>query len=134
MKQSDVLEQQLLDREKRYWDAIKDKNGSAAKRLSDESCLVVGAQGVREVSRNALAKMLDAAPYDLDDFSLDDVHFRRLSDDVVAMAYKVNEDLTVDGKKVELEAYDTSVWVRRDGEWLCVVHTETLAGDPFGRH
>jgi len=23
--------------------------------------------------------------------------------------------------------------VRRDGRWRCVLHTEALAGDPFGR-
>ena len=38
------------------------------------------------------------------------------------------------GKKVKLEAYDSSIWLRRDGQWTCVVHTESLAGDPFGRH
>jgi hypothetical protein len=32
-----------------------------------------------------------------------------------------------------LEAADSSTWVRRDGKWLCAVHTEALKGDPFGR-
>jgi hypothetical protein len=40
----------------------------------------------------------------------------------------------VDGEKVKLDAFDSSVWMRRDGEWVCVVHTESLAGDAFGRH
>jgi hypothetical protein len=42
--------------------------------------------------------------------------------------------LVVDGKPVKLQAYDSSVWVRRDGDWLCALHTESPAGDPFGRH
>lgn len=58
----------------------------------------------------------------------------RLSDDVAAVAYKVREDLEVDGEALTLEAFDTSIWTRRDGEWTCTIHTESLAGDPFGRH
>ena len=50
------------------------------------------------------------------------------------IAYKMKEDLVVDGEGIQLEAFDSSVWVRRDGKWVCVVHTESLAGDPFGRH
>ena len=41
--------------------------------------------------------------------------------------------MVVDGKPLTLEAYDSSVWVRRDGNWRCAAHTETLAGDPYGR-
>jgi hypothetical protein len=59
---------------------------------------------------------------------------RQVSDDVVALAYKVKEDLVVEGQKVKLETFDSSVWVRRGGKWVCVVHTESPAGDPFGRH
>ena len=134
MEQHDVLEQQLLAREKRYWNAIKTKDARVAAQLTDDSCIVVGAQGVGELSRSAVSSMLESATYTLDEFSLEDVHFRRLGDDVVALAYKVREDLTVDGKKVKLEAFDSSVWMKRNGDWVCVVHTESPAGDPFGRH
>jgi hypothetical protein len=40
----------------------------------------------------------------------------------------VSEELIVDGKPKMLEAFDSSVWVRRDGGWVCAAHTETLAG------
>jgi hypothetical protein len=56
-----------------------------------------------------------------------------LSDDVAIVAYTVHEDLTVEGKPVSLDAAESSTWVRRDGNWLCAMHTEALTGDPFGR-
>jgi hypothetical protein len=56
-----------------------------------------------------------------------------LNDSVALVAYKVHEDLTVDGKKVGMDAADTPVWVRIDGQWRCAMHTESLAGDPYGR-
>ena len=62
------------------------------------------------------------------------MHFRLLGSDVAALAYKVSEDFTVEGEKIKLEAYDSSVWMKRNGEWVCVVHTESPAGDKFGRH
>src|SRR5438046_5257132 len=103
MEQHDALKQELLKREKQYWDAIREKDAQVAARLSDDPCIVVGAKGVGEVSRNALTKMLEGATYDLKAFSLQDVHFRVLSSDVAALAYKVSEDLTVDGEKIKLE-------------------------------
>ena len=56
-----------------------------------------------------------------------------LNEDVALVAYQVKEKLTVDGTPVNLEANDSSVWVRKNGEWLCAMHTESLVGDPFGR-
>src|SRR5262249_40276953 len=123
----------LVTLEERYWNAIREGDSATAASLSDDPCLVVGAQGVGEVDRATLAKMFESATWELKRFSFEDVHVRRVTDDVVAVAYKVKEDLVVDGEKLKLEAFDSSVWARRDGEWVCVVHTESLAGDPFGR-
>jgi len=58
---------------------------------------------------------------------------RVLSEDVAILAYKVKEVMTVEGKPLTLEATDSSTWVRRDGNWVCALHTEALIGDPFGR-
>ena len=52
---------------------------------------------------------------------------------VAVVAYKVTERVVVDGRQLTLEANDASVWVQRDGEWACSLHTESIAGDPFGR-
>ena len=58
---------------------------------------------------------------------------RLLRDDVAILAYRVHEELTVEGKPVTVEAADSSTWVHRDGRWVCAMHTESIAGDPFGR-
>jgi len=133
---SAAIDNELLTLEKQYWDAIKSKDASTAARLTDDPCVVVGPQGVGQVDRKALAGMIEGAPYKLTKYRLDDrdVHVRAVADDVAVIAYKVQEDLVVDGKPTTLEAYDSSVWVRRDGKWVCALHTETLAGDPYGRH
>jgi hypothetical protein len=52
---------------------------------------------------------------------------------VAIIAYKVKEKVLLDGDTLPIDANDASVWVRRNGEWLCALHTESLAGDPYGR-
>ena len=127
--------QDLLQLERRFWDAMKAKDARTASRLTDDQCIVVGAQGVSSIDRATMKQMTEDDQWHLDRYSVDDkaAQVRFINDDIALLAYKVNERLTVDGKPVTLEANDASVWVRRDGEWLCAMHTESIAGDPYGR-
>ena len=128
-----TVEQELIDLEKQYWQAIQDKDADAAMRLSDDPCIVTGAQGVARIDRKALAGMLAGSSFTLHDFKLSDVQVQLLRDDVAILAYKVHENLSVDGKPVTIAAADASTWVRRNGRWVCALHTESIAGDAFGR-
>jgi uncharacterized protein (TIGR02246 family) len=129
-----TVEAELLSLEKRYWQALKDQDAETAMRLTDEPCIVTGAQGVGAVDRKTLGAMVKSASYTLLRFDIKPgAQVRLLSDDVAIVAYQVHEELTVDGKPVALDAADSSTWVRRDGRWLCAMHTEAIAGDPFGR-
>lgn len=126
-------DKELVDLETQYWQSMRDKDVETAIRLTDDPCIVTGAQGVSQVDRQSFTQLMKNAKWDLLDFELADVQARRLTDDVAVVAYRVRERLTVDGEPVTLEASDSSTWVRRDGGWVCAVHTEAVAGDPFGR-
>jgi uncharacterized protein (TIGR02246 family) len=129
-----TIENELVDVERQYWQAIKDKDVNAAMELTDEQCIVAGASGVASINREAFAGMLNSSAWTLNEFEfVGDVEVRALTDDVAVVAYKVKEQLTVEGKPLTLEAADASTWVRRDGRWLCALHTEAVAGDAFGR-
>jgi len=129
------LEKELFNLEKRYWQAMKDKDLDTMLSLSDDPCMIAGAQGVSSIDKKTFADMMKAANYTLHDFELDDEEFqvRVLNNDTAILAYKVREDLTVDNESLSFEAAEASTWVRRDGKWVCALHTESLAGDPFGR-
>lgn len=128
-------EQEVLDAERRFWDAMQTKDGGAAERMTDDGCIVVGAQGVSSIDPKAMGKMTAEGKWELKQYSFDEKtrQVRFISDDVAIVAYPVNERLVVDGKPMELNANDSSVWIHRDGEWRCALHTESLAGDPYGR-
>ena len=126
---------ELLDLERRFWDAMKTKDADVASKMTDDQCIVVGAQGVSSVDAKSMGKLTTEGKWQLDQYSFDEqnAQIRYLTDDIAIVAYKVNERVTLDGKSMPIEANDASVWVKRDGEWRCALHTESLAGDPYGR-
>ena len=129
-----TIEKELVELETQYWQAIRDNDVDAAMQLTDDPCVVSGAQGAASIDRKAFAGMLNSDTWTLNEFEfVGDVIARAVTDDVAIVAYKVREELTVDGKPLTLEAADASTWVRRDGRWLCALHTESIIGDPFGR-
>jgi uncharacterized protein (TIGR02246 family) len=128
-----TIEDELLELEKQYWQALRDNDVETAVRLTDDPCIVTGAQGVGRIDREELVQMMQGANYTLREFDVHDVQVRCLDDRVAIVAYQVHEELEVDGQPVTIDAADTSTWVRRDGHWKCALHTEALVGDPFGR-
>jgi len=128
-------EQEIVDKEQRFWSAIQRKDGESAAQLTDDGCIVVGAQGVSTIDRQEMQKMTKEGKWDLKQFSFNDKtrQVRFINDDVAILGYTVNEQLVVDGKTLQLGVHDSSVWVRHDNEWRCALHTESLAGDPYGR-
>lgn len=135
MPATQTKEQELIETEQRFWSAMQKKDGKAAAELTDDASIIVGAQGVSKIDPKMMEKMMAEGKWELKQFSFDEktrqVQF--ISDDVAIVAYSVSERIVVDGKPLQFDAHDSSVWVRREGEWRCALHTETPAGDPFGR-
>lgn len=128
-------EQEIIELEQEFWDSMQKKDGATAARLTNDGCIIVGAQGVSAIDRAAMAKMMSEGMWELKQFSFNDKtrQVRFIGDDVAIVGYSVNEQIVVEGKTLQFDAHDSSVWVRHDGEWRCALHTESLAGDPFGR-
>ena len=128
-----TIEQEMLGLENDYWKAMKDSDVSAARRATDNPCIVAGASGAATVDGETFAKMMSGANWKVKGFTLSDLQVRELTPDVRVVAYQVHEDLTVDGEPVSMDAADSSVWVKRSGSWKCAMHTESLLGDAYGR-
>jgi len=128
-------EQEIIETEQKFWNAMQKKDGAAASRLTGDKCIVVGAQGVAAIDSASMGKMTKEGKWELKKFTFDDksrqIHF--ITDDIAVVGYTVSEDIVYEGQALKFDAHDSSVWVRRDGEWRCALHTESIAGDPFGR-
>ena len=133
MKPDQETEAQIIALEKQYWQAIKERDYQTALALTDDPCIVTGAQGVAALDHETFKQMMNAETWRLDDFAISDMKVELIGDDIAIVAYKVHEEMSVDGKKVKLDAADASTWRRQNGSWVCALHTESLLGDPFGR-
>jgi hypothetical protein len=128
-----TTEQQLADLEKKYWDAMVTKDVDSAVRMSDEPCYLAGAQGISQISNEKYRQLMTDGKWVLHSYTMDKILTRLVSPDVAIIAYTVTENLTVEGQKLTLTCNDASTWVKRNGQWKCSLHTEAVAGDPFGR-
>jgi ketosteroid isomerase-like protein len=129
-----ALDRELLELERQYWRAIQSQDYEAALRLTDDPCLVTGAQGAARLDQPTFRRMMTDAPWRVREFTIaDDAEVRQLSDDVAVLAYTVRQQLTVDGEPIAFAAAEASTWVRRGDRWVCALHAEAIVGDPFGR-
>jgi ketosteroid isomerase-like protein len=125
---------ELMELERKYWEAIKNRDGKTAAALCDDPCLITGAHGFGAYTPQELGAMMNDGRYELRNFRIEkDAEVQMIGTDVAVVAYRVHEDLIVDGKPVALEAADSSTWIKRGGQWRCALHTEAILGDPFGR-
>lgn len=129
-----TIEQELAGLERRYWQALQDRDTGAALELTADPAILAGAQGVGLLTHDTFVAMMENATWTIDSFEIvGDLDVRQVGDDTAIVAYTVHEEVTVDGQQVGFDAAETSTWVRRDSRWICVAHTESIAGDPFGR-
>jgi len=128
-----TLEREIIELETQFWEAIRDRDAETAMALTDDPCVVTGAQGAAVIDREHFAEMLASPDWELPEFELGEPVVRLIGEELAIVAYKVTEKMTVEGSPLTLEAADASTWVRRDGRWLCALHTESVLGDPFGR-
>lgn len=119
--------------EERFWDAMVTRDAAAATALSDDPTVVTGASGAAKIDRATLGAMMGPGSWTLQSYSITDLVAHQVTDDVVVVAYRVHEELEVDGADVAFDAADASTWVRRDGTWVCALHTESILGDAYGR-
>jgi ketosteroid isomerase-like protein len=129
------VEQEIYGLEKRYWQAIKDNDMDTMLSLTDDPCIVAGPQGVSKLTKKSFTEMMNGPQsYKLKDFKFHkDYQVSVLNADTAVIAYKIHENLDVEGKPISLDLAESSTWRRRDGRWVCSLHTEVISGDPFGR-
>ena len=128
-----VNRQAIIDLENVFWTTMKTKDVEKAVSMMAETCIVTGAQGVASLQKDSFAKMMTEGKWKLIDYSLSDIHVVFPNPAFAVIGYKVTEDIIIEGKQLKLIAADSSVWVQENDVWLCALHTESIAGDPFGR-
>jgi len=127
------LEGTLVGLEREYWDAMISKDPTVATRLTAERQIYTGPQGVSTIGADAIGSMVQSDGWKLKSYDFSDVTVLAPTRNMAIVAYHVTEKIDVDGESVTLDANDSTVWLRQNGAWAAVLHSESLEGDPFGR-
>ena len=115
---------ELIAREKAYLDAVRNGDGGAAADLTAEETLLVSGRGPRRLRPDDIKGMLEESDTSREyEFVEDRVEVVEVRDDVAIITSKLK---TRAGDE-ESEAFDTDVWVKRDGDWRCALHAEVPA-------
>ncbi len=117
---------EILALETAYWDALCRKDGAAASRLSSESTIVSGKQGIMTITRPQMKSLTEESKWVLNGYRFDEVSFLSPTPDVAILAYTVTQTVTMDGKAQTLRAADSSTWVRGPQGWTCCAHSEAF--------
>ena len=102
------------------WEAYKNKQADAFKKLMSEDYCGEYAEGIKNLDR----EVADMAKTDLRDYSLADMKVVFPSADVAVITYKTTIQQTSEGKDMSGTYNSGSIWVKKGGKWLEVFHTE----------
>jgi len=107
-------------KEKSAWQAFKDKNADAFKKVVDKDIRCVYASRLSTSLQNELA---DMQKWDMKSFEFSDFDMFSDEKDVIVTTYKVKLEGTVDGKDMSGTYNAGSVWKLENGQWLAIFHT-----------
>jgi len=112
--------------ERAFWQSMVDNDPSVATGLLADRALMVSGHGAMAFDHAGYTKMANDPSHALRSFALSDFEVLFPTDDVAIATYKVDQQVEYDGKPRSMQVVDSSTWVRIDGAWKCVSHTESL--------
>ena len=107
-------------KEKSAWQAFKDKNTDAFKKVVDKDIRCVYSDSISTSIQSELAAM---PKWDMKSFEISDFDMFSDEKDVIVTSYKVKLDGTADGKDMSGTYNAGSVWKLENGQWLAIFHT-----------
>ncbi|MDR7269950.1 hypothetical protein J2X20_002608 [Pelomonas saccharophila] len=122
----------LIAMEKKFWQSMVDEDTDTALGMLNEPSLMVSSHGAMQFSHDQYRQMAEHGDMVIKSFELSDMQVMHPSEDTAVLTYRAKQELAPRGdnaKTIKQEMADSSVWMRKAGEWLCVMHTETEIAD-----
>jgi hypothetical protein len=117
----------LIDLENRFWKSLVDEDTDTALGMLDEPALMVSSHGAMKFDHAEYRQMAEKGSMVLKSYQLSDMQVVFPVEDTAILTYRVKQAMAPRGKSESTtqEMADTSTWVRKSGQWQCVMHTET---------
>lgn len=113
--------------EKAFWNSMRAGKPKVTTEMLTEPAVMVSGHGAIKFDHAAYTKMANDDQYKLVDYTISEMDVIFPKDDVAVATYRVDQRMEMQGKLLQMDVYDTSTWVKVDGSWRCVMHTESPA-------
>lgn len=117
----------IINLEKKFWQSMVDEDTELSLSMLDEPSLMVSPHGTMQFDHRQFRQMSEQGTMVIKSFELSDMNVVFPTDESAVLTYKVKQSLTErrTSRQIDQEMADSSVWMHKDGKWLCVMHTET---------
>ncbi len=119
-------QEQIEELEQQFWQSIVDRKPAVATAILHEPALMVSSHGANKFDHAGYTKMASDDSYKLLDYKITKMDVLCPTQDTAVACYHVHQVMEMKGKKMEMDATDSSTWVKVDGDWRCIIHTESL--------
>jgi hypothetical protein len=113
----------IVAMEKKAWQSFKDRQGDAFKGLMASGYVSVYPDGIKDIN----GELADMKSVELRSFDLTDTKVTHPSADIAILTYKSNAQVSAAGKDLSGTYNCGSVYLKQNGKWLGIFHTETKA-------
>ena len=110
--------------ERAFWESMVDNDPKVATGMLTEPALMVSGHGAMRFDHAAYTRMATDTKHRVLEYGISGMEVLSPSDAVAIATYHVHQKMEMDGKPMEMDAVDSSTWVKIDGDWKCAAHTE----------
>ena len=120
-----MMKTQILDLEKKYWQAMEDHDFETVKKLTRFPCIVAGKNGVQSVDEDTFKNMFESgANAKIKVLNISNVETQQVSKKSAVIAYLIEMGTAYNEERPSMKCACTSTWTKEDDEWVCALHTE----------
>jgi ketosteroid isomerase-like protein len=121
---------QLLEHERSFWEAIRDRDSRKLASLTCDDYTFVMGGGVNTFRRDDFVAMMTDGDFKMLDLDIDleNASVRELGRDAAAVTFDSHWTFEREGKQDKSHTYTTAIWVRDGGGWKCAYDAETAPG------
>ncbi|MES2934531.1 MAG: nuclear transport factor 2 family protein [Pseudomonadota bacterium] len=122
-----LASKELVNLENKFWQSMVDGDTDTAIAMLCEPAVMVSSHGAMQFDHQQYREMAEQGGVEIKSFELSDMNVMFPTEETAVLTYKVRQAVAQRGQadEVEQEMADSSVWTRKDGNWRCVMHTET---------
>ena len=120
-----IMENQILELEKKYWSAMENHDFNTVKSLTRFPCIIAGQNGVQSVDEASFKKMFNSGEgKQTKVINISNEEIQVMNDNAV-IAYLIELEYNVDGQQSSGKCACASAWIKENNNWVCSLHTES---------